>query len=64
MKEDCEELLKLEWDESEREILTRLTSSLKFYKMLIPKDLKKDIIEAIKLCTRLKDALVKSKKIM
>lgn len=54
MKSEYQELLSLEWNEAERSMLERLIQHLQFYNLLIPKVLKTDIIESIKLCTELK----------
>ena len=40
--------------DNERELLTKMRTSLNYYKSLIPKDLKKDIVELLKMATKYK----------
>lgn len=45
------------WTEEDKALIDRVTSSLLYYKKLIPKTLKADIVLALQLCNNLKDKM-------
>ena len=53
--ERIEELLKRDWIEEDRKVISDLQSNIKYYKKFIPKAVIEDIIKAIELCIRVKD---------
>jgi hypothetical protein len=50
-------LLEKEWSEDERVMIQRIMEGLLYYKKLLPKGLKADVINALQLCNKLKDQL-------
>ena len=53
-EEEMQKLLAKDWCEEEYKLINRLLENLKYYKRLMPKALKLDIISALELCNRLK----------
>lgn len=53
-EEEMKKLLEKDWDEDESKLITRLLENLVYYKRLMPKALKLDIISALELCNKLK----------
>lgn len=53
--EQTERLLILNWDESEKLLIKRLTDSLISYKLLLPKSLKQDIKDMLVMSTKIKE---------
>lgn len=62
MDEESNKLLEKEWSEEERTLITRVLKNVLYYKKIIPKSLKNDIISALKLCNQLKKELELLKK--
>lgn len=58
-EEALESLLEKQWGTEERVLLNKLVSNLLYYKKLIPKALKKDIMDALQMCNELKLELEK-----
>lgn len=56
-EEEFEKLLEKEWNEEEKDVIKRIMDGLLFYKKLLPKTLKNDVMLALQLCIRLKDEL-------
>lgn len=54
---ELENLLKKSWSDEERAMITRLMENVTYYKKLIPKSLKQDIVNALQMCNVLKDEL-------
>jgi hypothetical protein len=53
-EEEMKVLLDKDWEEDEYKLISRLMENLVYYKRLMPKTLKSDIIEALELCNKLK----------
>ncbi len=53
--ERIEDLLKREWNEEDRKIITDLLANIKYYKKFIPKAVIEDVNKAVDLCIRIKD---------
>ena len=53
-EEELENLLKKNWSDDERALIVRLMDNVMYYRKLIPKSLKHDIFEALKMCNVLK----------
>ncbi len=53
--EHIEELLKREWNEEDKKIITDLLANIKYYKKFIPKAVIEDVNKAVDLCIRIKD---------
>lgn len=53
--EHIEELLKRDWSEEDRKIITDLLANIKYYKKFIPKAVIEDVNKAVNLCIRIKD---------
>lgn len=51
---ELDAFLENNWSEEEKYFIKRLTDNLVFYKKLIPKNLKQDILNALQLCNKLK----------
>jgi hypothetical protein len=51
---ELEEFIQNNWTDEEKYFIKRLTENLVFYKKLIPKNLKQDILNALQLCNKLK----------
>jgi hypothetical protein len=54
IEEEFKLLLDKSWTDEEREMIKRIMDSLLYYKKLLPKSLKNDIIAALQLCNNLK----------
>jgi hypothetical protein len=54
---ELDNLLQKEWSDEERAMITRLMENVTYYKKLIPKSLKQDIMNALQMCNVLKDEL-------
>ena len=52
---DC--LLQKKWSDEEKILITRLMDNVAYYKKLIPKSLKQDIVNALQMCNVLKTEL-------
>ena len=50
-------LLQQEWSEDEHKLISRLMDNVTYYKKLIPKSLKQDIMNALQMCNVLKTEL-------
>jgi hypothetical protein len=57
LEEQFKELMSKNWTEEDKALIDRVTSSLLYYKKLIPKTLKADIVLALQLCNNLKDKM-------
>lgn len=57
LEEQFKELMSKNWTEEDKALIERVTSSLMYYKKLIPKTLKADIVLALQLCNSLKDKM-------
>lgn len=55
IEEEFKILLEKEWTIEEREIIKRIMEGLLYYKKLLPKTLKQDVLSALELCNKLKD---------
>lgn len=64
IKEEFEKLLLREWIEEEREMIKRIMDGILYYKTLLPKSLKQDVISALALCNELKIKLEKYEQII
>jgi len=53
-EQELENLLQKNWSDEERALIVRLMDNVMYYKKLIPKSLKHDIFEALKMCNVLK----------
>jgi hypothetical protein len=53
-EQELENLLQKNWSDEERALIVRLMDNVMYYKKLIPKSLKHDIFEALKMCNILK----------
>jgi hypothetical protein len=54
---ELDNLIQKKWSEEERAMITRLMENVTYYKKLIPKSLKQDIMNALQMCNVLKDEL-------
>jgi hypothetical protein len=57
MLEEFDQLLQREWTDEERQMIERIKEGILFYKRLIPKSLREDVIAALQLCNTLKQQL-------
>lgn len=64
IKEEFEKLLLLEWNDEEREMINRIMEGILYYKKLLPKTLKNDVISALQLCNTLKVKLENLEKLI
>lgn len=58
-EDELDKLLQKEWTEDEKTLLQRIIDGLLYYKRILPKSLKNDILLALQLCNNLKDELEK-----
>lgn len=56
-EEELQNLLKKRWSDEERRLITSLTDNAIYYKKLIPKSFKQDILDALQMCNVLKNEL-------
>jgi uncharacterized protein Yka (UPF0111/DUF47 family) len=49
--------LEKEWSDEERQLIKRIIEGLLYYKRILPRSLKDDIVSALQLCNRLKHQL-------
>jgi hypothetical protein len=56
-EEEMKCLMEKTWDMEEKDVIERLIKGLEFYKKLLPKSMKRDILAALQLCNKLKDEL-------
>ncbi|NBP16104.1 hypothetical protein EBU95_17230 [bacterium] len=54
IEEELSRLLERQWTDEERAMINRIMDGLLYYKKLIPKALKNDVVAALQLCNRLK----------
>jgi hypothetical protein len=54
---ELDNLIQKKWSDEERAMITRLMENVTYYKKLIPKSLKQDIMNALQMCNVLKDEL-------
>lgn len=54
IEEHFESLLQREWGNKEKEMIQRIQDGILYYKKLLPKTLKADVIAALQLCNNLK----------
>jgi hypothetical protein len=57
IEEEFKKLLSKEWEQQERGILEKVMDGIVYYRKLMPKALKNDVLIAIQMCNRLKDQL-------
>lgn len=57
IKEEFQKLLMKEWNEEEKQMIVRIMDGILYYKKLLPKSLKEDVICALNLCNTLKTKL-------
>lgn len=57
IKEEFQKLLLKEWNEEEKQMIIRIMDGILYYKKLLPKSLKEDVICALNLCNTLKTKL-------
>ena len=57
IEEELSRLLERQWTDEERAMINRIMDGLLYYKKLIPKALKNDVVSALQLCNRLKSQL-------
>jgi hypothetical protein len=60
IEEELEKLLQHNWPESDKQLIQRLIDGLLYYKRILPKSLKKDILGGLQLCNKLKTQLVQT----
>lgn len=56
-EEELDKLMNKEWSEDEKEILDKTIAGLMYFKKIIPKSLKENIMKTLEICNRLKDKL-------
>ena len=56
-EQELENLLQKKWTDEERILISRLMENVTYYKKLIPKSLKQDIVNALQMCNVLKTEL-------
>lgn len=57
IEEELKRLTEKPWSEEERAIVQKLVDGFMYYKKLIPRTLKTDMITALQMCNNLKDKL-------
>lgn len=57
IEDEFTRLLEKDWSEEERQMIQRIKEGLLYYKKLLPKSLKADVIAALQLCNNLKHQL-------
>lgn len=57
IEEEFQKLLAKEWIEDERQMIERIMKGMLYYKKLMPKSLKADVVSALQLCNKLKHQL-------
>lgn len=57
IEEEFKKLLEKEWSEEERQMIQRIMEGMLYYRKLLPKALKADVISALQLCNKLKHQL-------
>jgi hypothetical protein len=57
IEEEIKKLLEKEWSPEERGMIQRIMDGLLYYRKLIPRSLKADVIAALQLCNQLKHQL-------
>lgn len=57
IEEEVGKLLEKTWLDEERDLIKRIMDSMLYYKRIIPKSLKKDIVDALQMCNRLKEKI-------
>lgn len=57
IEEEFQKLLEKQWSEDERIMIQRIMEGLMYYRKLLPKSLKADVISALQLCNKLKHQL-------
>lgn len=57
MEQECDQLLQKNWTEEQKSLIKRILENVLYYKKILPKTLKNDIISALKMCNELKDEL-------
>ena len=62
IEEHFNKLLEKDWENEEKEMIQRIMEGLLYYKKILPKTLKTDVVCAIGLCNRLKDEVEELKK--
>jgi len=61
-EEELDKLLRKDWSDEEKTLWQRIIDGLLFYKRILPKTLKTDILLALQLCNNLKDELEEHRK--
>ena len=56
-EEELENLLKKNWSDEEKRLITALTENAIYYRKFIPKSFKQDILNALQICNTLKTEL-------
>lgn len=56
-EQELEALLEKKWSDEERKLISGLMENVIYYKKLIPKSLKQDILNALQICNVLKNEL-------
>jgi hypothetical protein len=57
IEEELKKLMDKEWEEDEKQVLQKLVDGFLYYKKLIPKSFKMEVIAALQICNKLKDKL-------
>jgi hypothetical protein len=56
-EEELESLLEKKWDQDQKDLIKRLCDNVIYYKKLLPKSLKQDVLSALEMCNILKTEL-------
>ena len=56
-EQELESLLEKKWDQDQKDLIKRLTDNVIYYKKLLPKSLKQDVLLALEMCNILKTEL-------
>lgn len=57
IEEEFKKLLDKDWSEEERQMIQRIMEGLLYYRKILPKSLKADVVSALQLCNKLKHQL-------
>lgn len=57
LEEEIDLLLAKDWGHEEKAVIAKMLKAVLYYKRMIPKSLKEDILATLKLCNRLKAEL-------
>lgn len=57
IEQELKKLMDKQWEEDEKQVLQKLVDGFLYYKKLIPKTFKLEVIAALQICNKLKDKL-------